>query len=97
MTLEIIYLSVVGPETGGEWTALHMAGPAWTSSSLPPTAAVEEPIRSSDDITPTYQTFLPILVQLPGENPSGNIGGWFEGLGRMLAFSPYADVRPQGE
>jgi hypothetical protein len=95
MTLEIIYLTVVGPETGAEWVALHMAGPAWTPSSVPPAAAAEAFVRNTNDFTPTYQIFVPAVLQAQGEIPRGDIGGLFETLGRMLDFSPDADLEPQ--
>jgi hypothetical protein len=93
MTLEIIYLTIVGPETDGDWVALHMAGPAWTPSSVPLTGAPEASIRSTSDITPTHRTFVPMVMQSQG--PRGDIGGWFDPLGRMLGFSPDADLGSQ--
>ena len=94
MTLEIIYLSVTKP-TGLQRVPLQMAGPGWSASALGIPQAVTSPserpitvadtsIHASDTIT--YYVYLPFVSK--AEDRTGCPCGWFDGLGRMLDYTP---------
>ncbi len=100
MTLQIIYLSVNKPQTGGDWTSLRMAGPSWSPSaseapadtrapSQPPASSASALAHASGTSTATYWVFLPyVAMDLYGEEPTGCPCGWFDTLGRMLDYAP---------
>ena len=98
MSLEIIYLKVVGPASGGQWIPLRMAGPAWSPSSttvangqqdlLALQSATTEP--GPDAHQARYSSYLPLIAggrrgqQEPDDCPCG----WFDAQGRMLGLVP---------
>lgn len=100
MSLQIVYLSVYKPASGGEWVSLQMAGPAWSPSNLDgsgeglePVAAPDTSTRAalafSETATDTYRIFLPFVSGGSREEPpTGCPCGWFDPLGRMLGFWP---------
>jgi hypothetical protein len=100
MSLEIVYLSVSKPASGGEWVPLQMAGPAWSPSSLGGSrvglnsvaaqgTSARAAIAFSETSTPTNRIFLPFVSGgIREEPPAGCPCGWFDPLGRMLGFWP---------
>jgi hypothetical protein len=100
MTLEILYLSVTKPVSGGQWVPLKMAGPGWSPSTqdAAPIApklrahvveGVDTALSAVDAPTETHNTFLPLIFfTLPEEEPTGCPCGWFDSSGRMLGFWP---------
>jgi hypothetical protein len=100
MSLEIVYLAVDKPRTGGEWVSLKMAGPSWSPSSLAiapfasdwPEQAMGNANTAQlvlDSPTTTHTTFLPLIMySIPEEEPTGCPCGWFDARGRMLGFWP---------
>lgn len=96
MTLEIIYLQVYRPDTGGEWVPLQMAGPAWSPLGELGMVDLEPPVRTSEAISPTHWIFIPIASR-PKEEDPGCLCGWFDDLGRMLDVASGEEVCTQEE
>jgi hypothetical protein len=100
MSLEIIYLKVIGPESGGQWIPLRMAGPAWSPSSLssngePPEGAHDQtvPAEETPDAPGTrHFSYLPSISGgqegQNGQEPDACPCGWFDAQGRMLGLVP---------
>jgi hypothetical protein len=100
MSLEIVYLSVSKPASGGEWVSLQMAGPAWSPTNLggsaegldfvaAPDTSARAAIAFSETSTSTHRIFLPFVSGGSREElPTGCPCGWFDPLGRMLGFWP---------
>ncbi len=100
MSLEIVYLAVDRPRTGGEWVSLKMAGPRWSPSSLAitPVTLDREGLAMGntsstqlilDSPAASHTMFLPIIMSSTREEaPTGCPCGWFDDRGRMLGFWP---------
>lgn len=100
MTLEILYLSVTRPVSGGQWVPLRMVGPSWSPSTRDPAPAapdlgghvvdsVDTVVSAVSATTDTHTTFLPLILFTPSEEePTGCPCGWFDNSGRMLGFWP---------
>lgn len=97
MTLEIIYLEVLRPETGGEWVPLRMAGPAWLPTGEIQTVDREPIVEAPETSTAVHKLFLPIVSRLKQEDPVGCLCGWFDDLGRMLDVASGEEVCTQGQ
>lgn len=100
MSLEIVYLAVHRPRTGGQWVSLKMVGPSWSPSSMASAPVASDwPGRATgnantpqlvlDPPVTTHTTFLPLIMSsIPEEEPTGCPCGWFDDRGRMLGFWP---------
>jgi hypothetical protein len=92
MNLEVIYLKVDGPPSGGQWVSLRLAGPAWSPSAAMGTNDLGDPSyerSAAPGASQTrYQSFLPVIG---GGNRQESIAcpsGWFDAQGRMLDLHP---------
>ena len=100
MSLEIIYLKVVPPASGGEWVPLRMAGPAWSPSATVASHEMPDPsyeqsatpttiARTPNTLLARHYAYLPLIAggqrqQEPDTCPCG----WFDAQGRMLGLVP---------
>ena len=99
MSLEIIYLKVIGPASGGQWIPLRMAGPAWSPSATSGAHESQDPSDKvpviSDALQARHRSFLPLIAggqnkQEPDDCPCG----WFDAQGRMLDLIPSGGATP---
>lgn len=100
MMLEVVYLSIAKPTTGGQWVSLRMAGPAWSSSAAGAALTMSDPAQqltsTEDPLQRTlagpldHRVFLPLVSTGIREEipPVACPCGWFDVTGRMLGFSP---------
>ena len=100
MSLEIVYLAVDRPATGGAWLSLKMAGPRWSPAGLAIVSSASDRAWLDngnanttplilDSPTATHRMFLPVIMSFTREEaPTGCPCGWFDDRGRMLGFWP---------
>jgi hypothetical protein len=98
MSLEIIYLKVVGPTSGGQWIPLRMAGPAWSPSSATSAGGQQDSsglqsatLKPAHDLHQAkFSSYLPLIAGgIQGRQEPDNCPcGWFDAQGRMLDLVP---------
>ncbi len=97
MSLEIIYLKIVGPARGGQWVSLRLAGPAWSPSAASGAHEPQDP-SSQQSATPDalqarHFSYLPFVAGERGkQEPVACPCGWFDVQGRMLDLVPDGGV-----
>jgi len=85
MSLEIAFLKVVHPDTGGSWVPLRLAGPAWM-----PAVRDTSPLADgyfSETISTTL-VFMPLVMTEGQDSAPVPPTGWFDAAGRLLDLSP---------
>lgn len=91
MSLEIVYLSIGHPATGG-WVPLRQAGPAWTPGEgrfvrVDERARVTEGPGGGKALTGDNLVYVPFVAYAAEESAPGNCPcGWFDEQGQMLDY-----------